>query len=72
VGKSVAAAAWFFISMDRCGQSQLLAEMAGKPSHVPREVAIKTRDYIASDLAAWASFQLLFQFITRKHPDLLA
>jgi hypothetical protein len=46
--------------------------MAGKPSHVPREVAIKTRDFIASDLAAWASFQPLFQFITHKHPDLLA
>ena len=70
VGKSVDTAAWFFISMDRCCQSQLLAEMAGKPSHVPHDVAIKTRDFIASDLAAWASFQPLFQFITRKHPDL--
>jgi ribulose-5-phosphate 4-epimerase/fuculose-1-phosphate aldolase len=72
VGKSVDIAAWFFISMDRCCQSQLLAEMAGKPSTVPHEVAIKTRDFIASDLAAWASFQPLFQFITRKHPELLA
>ena len=70
VGKSVDVAAWFFISMDRCCQSQLLAEMAGKPSHVSHEVAIKTRDFIASDLAAWASFQPLFHFISRKHPDL--
>ena len=70
VGKSVDMAAWFFISMDRCCQSQLLAEMAGKPSLVPHDVAIKTRDFIASDLAAWASFQPLFQFIMRKHPDL--
>ena len=70
VGKSVDTAAWFFISMDRCCQSQLLAEMAGKPSLVPHDVAIKTRDFIASDLAAWASFQPLFQFIMRKHPDL--
>ena len=72
VGKSVDIAAWFFISMDRCCQSQLLAEMAGEPSHVPHEVAMKTRDFIASDLVAWASFQPLFQFIARKHHDLLA
>jgi len=58
--------------MDRCCQSQLLAEMAGKSSHVQHELAIKTREFIASDLVAWASFQPLFQFITRKHPNLLA
>lgn len=72
VGKSVDIAAWFFISMDRCCQSQLLAERAGQPSKVPHEVAIQTRNFIASDLAAWASFQPLFQFITRKNPDLVA
>ena len=72
VGKSVDIAAWFFISMDRCCQSQLLAERAGQPSKIPPEVAIQTRNFIASDMVAWASFQPLFQFIIRKNPDLVA
>jgi ribulose-5-phosphate 4-epimerase/fuculose-1-phosphate aldolase len=71
VGKSVDAAAWFFISMERCCQSQLMAEAVGTPSLIPHEVAIKTRDFIASDAKAWGNFQPLYQFIVKKNPDLL-
>lgn len=71
VGKSVDAAAWFFISMERCCQSQLLAEAAGTPHHIPHDVAIGTRDLIASDFVSWGSFQPLYHFIVKRHPDLL-
>ena len=45
-------------------------EAAGKPTLIPHETAIKTREFIANELAAWASFQPLYDMITQKEPDL--
>lgn len=70
VGHSVDAAAWFFISMERCCQVQLLAEAAGTPTVIADAIAVKARDFIANDLAAWASFKPLYDFITAREPDL--
>ena len=42
-----------------------------KTTLIPHETAIKTREFIANDLAAWASFQPLFDMISEKEPDLL-
>src|SRR5215475_199003 len=39
VGQSVDAAAWWFISMERCCQSQILAESVGKPISIRPEIA---------------------------------
>ena len=44
---------------------------AGKTTLIPHQTAIKTREFIANDLAAWASFQPLFDMISEKEPDLL-
>lgn len=71
-GTSVDMAAWLFISMDKCCQSQLMAEATGsKPILIPEEVARKTRGQMGSDFACWASFQPMFDMITHRHPDLL-
>ena len=48
-----------------------MADAAGETTKIPHETAIKTREFIANDLAAWASFQPLLDMITRKEPDLL-
>ena len=70
-GSSVDIALWYFLSMEKCCQSQLMAEAAGKLTLIPHEVAIKTRGFIANDVALWASFQPLFDMIVSEQPDLL-
>ena len=47
------------------------AEAAGEPISVSHETAIKTREFIANDIAAWASYQPAFDKIVKMQPDLL-
>jgi len=70
-GSSIDIALWYYFSLERCCQSQLIADAAGKTTLIPHDTAIKTREYIANDLAAWASFQPLYDMIMQKEPDLL-
>ena len=70
-GPSVDIALWFYMSMERCCQAQLMAEAAGKPISVSHETAVKTREFIANDIAAWASYQPAFDKIVKMQPDLL-
>jgi ribulose-5-phosphate 4-epimerase/fuculose-1-phosphate aldolase len=71
VGETVDAAAWFFITMERSCQAQLLAEAAGKPILIPHEVAAKTAKQVGSQQAGWFSFQPLYDRIVKEQPDLL-
>jgi hypothetical protein len=48
-----------------------MAEAAGEPISVSHETAIKTREFIANDIAAWASYQPAFDKIVKMQPDLL-
>ena len=70
VGQSVEEAVWWFISMDRCCQSQLLAEAAGIPKLIPHEHALTARGQVGTTKAGWFQFQPLWNMITRKEPDL--
>ncbi len=70
-GPSVDIALWFYMSMERCCQAQLMAEAAGNPVIIPHETAVKTREFIANDIAAWASYQPAYDMIIKREPDLL-
>lgn len=70
VGQSVDEAAFWFLSMDRSCQAQLLAMAAGTPQLIPHEDAVYTREQTASSIAGWLSFQPLWQEICRTDPDL--
>ncbi|MFE2479699.1 class II aldolase/adducin family protein [Streptomyces sp. NPDC059389] len=70
VGESVDEAAWWFISMERSAQAQLLAEAAGTPHLIDPESARYTRDQTGFPLAGWFSFQPLWDEIVRTEPDL--
>jgi ribulose-5-phosphate 4-epimerase/fuculose-1-phosphate aldolase len=70
VGHSVDEAAWWFITMERSCQAQLLAEAAGQPVLIDREMARLTASQVGSHLAGWFSFQPLYDRITREQPDL--
>src|SRR4051812_26786820 len=68
---SVDEAAWWFITMERTCQAQLLAEAAGKPVPIDAEQAEKTSKQVGMPLAGWLSFQPLYDWIVEKQPDLL-
>ncbi|NEQ51471.1 MAG: class II aldolase/adducin family protein [Leptolyngbya sp. SIO3F4] len=71
VGQTVDEAAWWFITMDRTCQAQLLAEAAGKPVLIEPETASLTYSQIGSHQIGWFSFQSLYDKILRQEPDLL-
>jgi ribulose-5-phosphate 4-epimerase/fuculose-1-phosphate aldolase len=72
VGKgSVDEAAWWFISMERTCQAQLLAEAAGTPVHIDPDQATKTAAQVGNPQAGWWAFQPLYEWIVDLQPDLL-
>jgi ribulose-5-phosphate 4-epimerase/fuculose-1-phosphate aldolase len=69
-GKTVDEAAWWFITMDRCCQSQLLAEAAGQPIKIAHESALVAWQQVGGARVGWFQFQPLWNLISREQPDL--
>jgi ribulose-5-phosphate 4-epimerase/fuculose-1-phosphate aldolase len=70
VGQTVDEAAYWFITMERSCQCQLLAEAAGTPRLIRREWAEYTRERTATPLAGWLNFQTLYEQVVETDPDL--
>lgn len=70
VGQSVTEAAWWFITMERSCQAQLLAMAAGTPHLIDRETALQVREQTGSPLAGWLQIRPLWDRITQEQPDL--
>lgn len=71
VGGSVQEAAWWFISMERACQVQLLAEAAGTPVPIPPEVATATAATMGTPGMGRLNFRPLYARIVAAEPDLL-
>ena len=73
VGGTVEEAVWWFVSMERCCQAQILVEsMSVKPCLISHDVALNTRNNeVGFPVAGWFSFQPLWQDILVNCPDLL-
>ena len=71
VGHTVEEAAWWFITMERSCQAQLLAEAAGTPLLISPEAAEITRGQIGGHDAGWFQFQPILSDILVSDPDLL-
>jgi ribulose-5-phosphate 4-epimerase/fuculose-1-phosphate aldolase len=71
VGHSVDEAVWWFITMERSCQAQLLAMAAGAPVLIDDETARLTAGQVGSAMAGWFSAQPLFDWITALQPDCL-
>ena len=71
VGRTVDEAAWWFITMERTCQAQLLASAAGTPVLIDPEHAKKTASQTGPSMAGWRAFQPLYDWIVEKQPDLL-
>ncbi|MFM9368432.1 class II aldolase/adducin family protein [Streptomyces sp. Da 82-17] len=70
VGQSVAEAAWWFITMERSCQAQLLAMAAGTPHLIDRDTALQVREQTGSPLSGWFQLRPLWEQITEDQPDL--
>ncbi|WP_176611842.1 class II aldolase/adducin family protein [Actinomadura sp. WMMB 499] len=70
VGDTVDAAAWWFITMERSCQVQLLAQAAGPVVPIEHDNAVLTHEQIGNDLVGWINYQPLYDQITREQPDL--
>jgi ribulose-5-phosphate 4-epimerase/fuculose-1-phosphate aldolase len=68
---SVDEAAWWFITMERTCQAQLLAEAAGIPVLIDPDQAKKTAGQVGPYIAGWRAFQPLYDWIVSVQPDLL-
>jgi ribulose-5-phosphate 4-epimerase/fuculose-1-phosphate aldolase len=71
VGSTVDEAAWYYITMDRSCQSQLMAEAAGKPIPIAHEAAVVARKQVGNPRVSWFQYQPLYDLIVREQPDLL-
>jgi ribulose-5-phosphate 4-epimerase/fuculose-1-phosphate aldolase len=71
VGTTVDSAAWWFVSMERTCESQILAESCRTaPKLIAHETAELTHNQSGSEKAGWFSFQALYNWIAEQEPDL--
>ena len=75
VGESVDSAAWWFLTLERTSQSQLMAYSAAagagnKPRQIGHDEATQTRAQLGFELAGWFQFQPIFERISRESPDI--
>ena len=75
VGKTVDEAVWWFITMERSCQVQLLAQSAAGPGVPLRQIsdasAQQSYAIVGSAFAGWFQFQPLYARIVKEQPDLL-
>lgn len=70
VGASVDAAAWWFITMERNCQAQLLAEAAGTPKLIRPDIARLTYQTVGSEASGKFAFQSLYDVIIDEQGDM--
>lgn len=70
VGQSVAEAIWWFVTLERSCQAQLLAMAAGTPKLIDHETALGVRAQVGSSYAGWFQARPLWDQITNSDPDL--
>ncbi len=72
VGQTVDEAAWWFITLERSCQVQLMADAAGDPIPIDEEHAALTQTQVGTSMGGWFSFQPLYDKIVAEQPDCLS
>jgi ribulose-5-phosphate 4-epimerase/fuculose-1-phosphate aldolase len=70
VGHSVEEAVWWFVTMERSCQAQLLADAAGTPVLIAPEMAELTRSQVGAHVSGYFNSKPLYDKIIREQPDL--
>ena len=76
VGDSVGAAAWWYITMERCCQVQLMAEAAAAHGQqtlytVPEVACKQAYSIVGTPYAGWFQFQMIYERLVREQPGFL-
>jgi ribulose-5-phosphate 4-epimerase/fuculose-1-phosphate aldolase len=71
VGHTVDETVFWFVTMERTCQAELLAMSAGDPVPIADATARDVHAQVGSHLAGWFSAQPLFDWILTEQPDLL-
>lgn len=67
VGSTVESAAWWYITMERSCQAQLLAQAAGKVKLIDHETALKTAQLIGSENTGYFSFLPIYNVFQQSN-----
>jgi ribulose-5-phosphate 4-epimerase/fuculose-1-phosphate aldolase len=70
VGQTVDSAIWWFITMERSFQSELIARAAGEPVALDDETARATAEVVGREDVGWFAFQPIWERISAEQPDL--
>jgi ribulose-5-phosphate 4-epimerase/fuculose-1-phosphate aldolase len=70
VGTMVESAVWWYITMERSCQAQLMAEAAGTIKLIRPEICQITFDDVGHEKLGWYSFQPLYNMIVEEQPDM--
>lgn len=70
-GGSVDSAVWWFVALERCCQSQLLAEASGQPIDIPVHLCQAGYDAQGYDGAGWFQFQPFWDELVAREPEFL-
>lgn len=70
VGSTVGSAVWWFVTMERTFQAQLLAEGAGEPRPLEHDVALETWRSVGSEDVGAFAFAVLAERMVAEQPDL--
>jgi ribulose-5-phosphate 4-epimerase/fuculose-1-phosphate aldolase len=71
VGETVDSALFWFLTMERSCQAELLARAAGEPREIPAATARLTHEQVGREDVGWFAFQPIWQRLVAEQPDLL-
>ena len=71
VGQTVDSALFWFLTMERSCQAELLARAAGEPREIPPATAALTHEQVGREDVGWFAFQPIWQRLVAEQPDLL-
>ncbi|MGG3571770.1 class II aldolase/adducin family protein [Bacillus gobiensis] len=71
VGQSVDSTAWWFITMEKLCQSQILAESVQMPIIIDDKSAELAAEQTGTEYEGWLNFQPLWDRILKEEPDFL-
>jgi ribulose-5-phosphate 4-epimerase/fuculose-1-phosphate aldolase len=70
-GQTIDEAAWWFVLMNQCCETQLRAEAVGAPQKISPEDARWIASVLGTPLFGWLSFQTLWDELILSNADLI-
>jgi len=70
VGQTVDSAIWWFLTMERSMQAELIARAAGSPVALDHDTALATAAVVGREDVGWFAFQSIWERIVEEQPGL--